>query len=282
MNRGSTAGFVHLSVYIGFPLFVLVKGRSGQLSTIPKRARGTVGFWATRPVGILFCPAQPRPAAPPCAAPTRTARDMFGFLTRQVKKMFTETNRRRQTDQQQGTKSARGPAYKPRMHRLSTAGFVLPWIYIWIRLSVFSKNYWNHFFDALEDKRDACFLSRQTRRRPVRPDSARTPRLASPLATCRSMSEFGIRQVCQLRLAFVPCRSWNLNNCCFMYSYPIVCYCMFCFHILVRTTSVQELPIIRCEWTAEHIGVNQMNQSISTNIPLSVSNRIWGAKIKVP
>ena len=84
MNRGSTAGFVHLSVYIGFPLFVLAKGRSGQLSTVPWRARGTVGFWATRPVGILFCPAQPRPAAPPCAVPARTARGMFGFCSRQV------------------------------------------------------------------------------------------------------------------------------------------------------------------------------------------------------
>ena len=35
-------------------------------------------------VGVLFCPASPRPAAPPCAAPTRTARGMFGFWTRQV------------------------------------------------------------------------------------------------------------------------------------------------------------------------------------------------------
>ena len=84
MNRLSTAGFVPPSVYIGFPLFVLAKRRSGQLSTIPWRARGTVGFLATRPVGILFCPALLRPAAPPCAAPTRTARGMFGFWTRQV------------------------------------------------------------------------------------------------------------------------------------------------------------------------------------------------------
>ena len=34
---------------------------------------------STRPVGIMFCPALPRPAAPPCAAPIRTARGMFGF-----------------------------------------------------------------------------------------------------------------------------------------------------------------------------------------------------------
>ena len=84
MNRGSTAGFVPPSVYIGFPLFVLTKGRSGQLSTIPRGSRGTVGFWATRPVGVLFCPAPLRAAAPPCAAPTRTARGMFGFWTRQI------------------------------------------------------------------------------------------------------------------------------------------------------------------------------------------------------
>ena len=84
MNRGSTAGFVPPSVYMGFCLFVLAKIRSGQLSSIPWRARGTVGFWATRPVGVLFCPAPPRPAAPPCAAPTRIARGMFGFWIRQV------------------------------------------------------------------------------------------------------------------------------------------------------------------------------------------------------
>ena len=88
MNRGSTAGFVPPSVYIGFPLFVLAKGRSGHLSTIPWRARRTVGFWATRPVGILFCSAPPRPAAPPCAAPTGTARGMFGFWNRQIRSVL--------------------------------------------------------------------------------------------------------------------------------------------------------------------------------------------------
>ena len=72
------------SVYIGFPLSVLAKGRSVQLSTIQWRAKGTVGLWATRPVGVLFCQVPPRPAAPPCAAPTRTALSMFGFWTWQV------------------------------------------------------------------------------------------------------------------------------------------------------------------------------------------------------
>ena len=70
MNRLSTAGFVPPSVYIGFPLFVLAKGRSGQLSAIPKRARGTVGFWATRPV--LPGPAAPRCPAVRSADPNRT------------------------------------------------------------------------------------------------------------------------------------------------------------------------------------------------------------------
>ena len=33
INRGSTADFVPPSVYMGFPLFVLPKSRSGQLSS---------------------------------------------------------------------------------------------------------------------------------------------------------------------------------------------------------------------------------------------------------
>ena len=62
------------------------------------------------------CPTQPRPAAPPCAAPTRPARGVSGFWIRQgelpdfrtclARKGFTETNRRRYTGQQPGTKSA--------------------------------------------------------------------------------------------------------------------------------------------------------------------------------
>ena len=43
---------------------MLAKGRSGLLFTIPWRARETVDLWATRPVGVLFCPAPPGPAAP--------------------------------------------------------------------------------------------------------------------------------------------------------------------------------------------------------------------------
>jgi len=62
INRLSTVRFVPPPVYIGFPLFVLAKSRSEQLFTVPWRARGTIGFWADRNVGTLFCPASPRPA----------------------------------------------------------------------------------------------------------------------------------------------------------------------------------------------------------------------------
>ena len=48
VNRGSTGRFVPPSVYIGIPLFVLPKKRSGQLSTMPRRVKGTVLFWANR------------------------------------------------------------------------------------------------------------------------------------------------------------------------------------------------------------------------------------------
>ena len=48
------------------------------------RAKGRVGFWATRLVGVMFCSVRPRLAAPLCTAPTRTARGMVGFWIRQV------------------------------------------------------------------------------------------------------------------------------------------------------------------------------------------------------
>ena len=84
LNRWSTVVFVLLSVYIGFPLPVLLKKRSAQLFSMPRRARGSVVSWANRSVGVPSCPAQPRPAALPCAAPTRPARGMSGFWIRQV------------------------------------------------------------------------------------------------------------------------------------------------------------------------------------------------------
>ena len=80
--RGSNVGFVPPSVYICF--FSCLQKRRGNLCPIPWRARRTAGFWAMRLVGILFCPAPLRPAASPCAAPTRNARGMFGFWARQI------------------------------------------------------------------------------------------------------------------------------------------------------------------------------------------------------
>ena len=61
-NRWSTTGFVPPPVYMGFPLFVLAKRHSGQMFTVPWRARGTVGSQADRIVGTLSCSASPRPA----------------------------------------------------------------------------------------------------------------------------------------------------------------------------------------------------------------------------
>ena len=72
INRSSTAGFVPPTVYIGFPLFVLPKRCSRQLSSMPWRARGTVVFYANKPVGVPPCRA--RPAQPPRRAPPDTTR----------------------------------------------------------------------------------------------------------------------------------------------------------------------------------------------------------------
>ena len=67
INRLSTAGFVPPSVYIGFRLFVLPGGCSGQLSSMPWGARGTVASSAKKPVGVQPCRA--RSAQPPRRAP---------------------------------------------------------------------------------------------------------------------------------------------------------------------------------------------------------------------
>ena len=79
IHRGSIGHFVPPAVYIGFPLFVLLKSRSGQLSSMPWRARETVVSWAKGPVGVPSYPAPFRPAAPPCAA-----HGMSGFWDRQL------------------------------------------------------------------------------------------------------------------------------------------------------------------------------------------------------
>ena len=57
------------------------------LSSIVWWVQGTVASWANRPIGVLCCPAPPRPAVPPCAAPSRPARVMSGFWVRQVPPM---------------------------------------------------------------------------------------------------------------------------------------------------------------------------------------------------
>ena len=85
MNRGKTAGqplilFLR-SVYIGFRLFVLLERRSGDVSSMPWRVRGTLVSWAISSVGTQSYPTPPR--RPP-GAPTRTARGMSGFWIRQV------------------------------------------------------------------------------------------------------------------------------------------------------------------------------------------------------
>ena len=72
------------SVYIRFTLLVLPRGRSGQLSSMPWGARGSVVSWANRPFGVRSCPVRPRPAAPLRAAPNRSTRGMSRFWVRQV------------------------------------------------------------------------------------------------------------------------------------------------------------------------------------------------------
>ena len=69
---------------MGIRLFVHPKILPGQLPTMPLWARGTVVSWANRPTSVLAQPGPARPAAPPHAAPPRTARGMSGFWNRQI------------------------------------------------------------------------------------------------------------------------------------------------------------------------------------------------------
>ena len=71
VNRSSTGRLVPPSVSIGFRLFVLPKSRSQQLSSMPRKAKGTVVFWANRPVGVPSYSAPPRRSAVRRPAPTR-------------------------------------------------------------------------------------------------------------------------------------------------------------------------------------------------------------------
>ena len=67
ISRSSTGRFVPATVYIRIPLFVLPKRCSGDLSSMPWRARGTVVSCANKRVGVPCCRA--RPAQPPRRAP---------------------------------------------------------------------------------------------------------------------------------------------------------------------------------------------------------------------
>ena len=84
INRGSSAGFVPPSVYIGFHLFVLPGTRPGGFSSIVWKVKASVASWANRPVGVPSCPSAPRLAVPPCAATSRPNRGMSGFWVRQI------------------------------------------------------------------------------------------------------------------------------------------------------------------------------------------------------
>ena len=44
------------SVYIGFRLYMLLERRSGDVSSMPWRVRGTLGLWANSSVGTQSCP----------------------------------------------------------------------------------------------------------------------------------------------------------------------------------------------------------------------------------
>ena len=88
INWLSTGRFVPPPVYIGFPLFVLPKNSSGQCSSMPWRAKGTVVSLANRPVDVPSCPAPSRPATPPRAASPRPARGMSGFWIRHSRIRF--------------------------------------------------------------------------------------------------------------------------------------------------------------------------------------------------
>ena len=69
------------SFKIGFCFFVLLKRRSGDVSSMLWGYEGCLS--PGRTVLSASRPAQPCPAAPPCA-PTRPGRGMFGFWNRQV------------------------------------------------------------------------------------------------------------------------------------------------------------------------------------------------------
>ena len=156
MGKGSWGGAGRL------PPLLPCKGapstNSGPLQTARSR------LWATRHIGVLFCPAPPRPAARPCAAPTRTARGMFGFWIRHgfdnknavfphrfaqdffvfsdmpcmkiVYRDKKESVHWSAARNEERARSRGSTAHQPRINRGSTADFVPPSVYMWFLLFV--------------------------------------------------------------------------------------------------------------------------------------------------
>ena len=109
---------------------------------------------------------------------------------------FPETIRRPYTDQQPGTKSARGPANKLRINRSSTAGFVLPSVYIGFPLSVLPETPRRVFFDCWKVRGTSVFWARRSvlPSCPLSPCPA-APQWVAPPRHARGMSRIWIRQV---------------------------------------------------------------------------------------
>ena len=84
VNRWSTAGFVPPSVLNTNEIVRASEETFRTVFSIRWGARGWVVSWPDRPNGVPSFPAPPRPAPPPCAAPTRPARGVSGFWIRQV------------------------------------------------------------------------------------------------------------------------------------------------------------------------------------------------------
>ena len=83
-------------------------------------------------------------------------------------KSVDKEKRRRSTGQQQGTRGASRPAVKPIVNRLSTADFVPTFGLHRISLVRASwRTFMQYFINALEGKREACFLGKLFCRRPV-------------------------------------------------------------------------------------------------------------------
>ena len=147
-------------------LFMLLGGRSGQVCTMPRGVRGTVISWANRSVGVPSCPARPRPAALPCAAPTRPARGMSGFWTRQI---------------------------RHRTNRWSTAVFVPLSIYIGFRLFVLLNGRWGQVRSMPRRvRRTVAFWANRSVGVPscLAPPHSAAPLCGAPTRPARGMSGF--------------------------------------------------------------------------------------------